>query len=321
LVGGLLVAGFRRLVLADPPLLRARRQVWLSVLVVLAGLALPTLGFGAGVAGAVAPGACGSVLLAGSSWPGGGGVDVKSNGSHEGTGASCGGTNTVNGVTSGSEWQCVELVNRLYLTKGWISSTWHGNGGESSATAHDSMYDEAPAGLSKQPNGSISSVGPGDVVSINEYLNGGFLADGHVLIVNTSGAVTSGTIPLVSQNSGDPSSATPQRTATLSNGTLTINGAGGGYTYSVIGVVHAPTSSGPPPPPPPPAYRDLAQNGGFEDGSASWQVEPSTNFVGVFQRSGQREGNRAQRVALHGDEHVDQWWRDLPGRARDDQRR
>jgi hypothetical protein len=195
-------------------------------------------------ASAVAPGACGSTLLAGSSWLGGNGVDVKSNGGDEGTGVSCAtGSNTVGGVTSGLKWQCVELVDRLYLTRGWISSTWHGNGGRSSAAARDSMYDEAPATLSKQPNGSISSVGPGDVVSINEYFDGGFQADGHVLVVNTSGVVTSGTIPLVSQNSGDPASATPQRTATLSGGTLTINGAGGGWTYSVIGVVHAPGGS------------------------------------------------------------------------------
>ena len=45
-------------------------------------------------AGAVAPGACGSVLVSGGSWLGGGGVDVHSNGSDEGTGVSCGGTTT-----------------------------------------------------------------------------------------------------------------------------------------------------------------------------------------------------------------------------------
>jgi hypothetical protein len=191
---------------------------------------------------AVSPGSCGSVLLSGSSWLGGSGVSVMSNGSDEGTGASCGGTSTVGGVVAGSEWQCTELINRLYLSKGWISSTWHGNGGDSSSGAHDSLYDEAPSGLSKSPNGSISSVAPGDVVSINEYYNGSFLADGHALIVNTSAQVSSGTVPLVSQNSGSPTDATPQRTATLTNGVLTINGAGGGYTYSVIGVVHAPTS-------------------------------------------------------------------------------
>lgn len=42
----------------------------------------------------------------------GGGVDVYSNGADEGTGESCGG---------GDHYQCVELVNRLYQAKGWIS--------------------------------------------------------------------------------------------------------------------------------------------------------------------------------------------------------
>jgi hypothetical protein len=44
--------------------------------------------------------------------------------------------------------------------------------------------DEAPNSLSKQPNGSISSVSASDVVSINEYYNTRFQADGHVLLVN-----------------------------------------------------------------------------------------------------------------------------------------
>ena len=65
------------------------------------------------VAHAQSPGPCGTVLLAGSSWLNGGGVDVKSNGAYEGLGTSCDG---------GSHFQCVELVNRLYAAKGWISS-------------------------------------------------------------------------------------------------------------------------------------------------------------------------------------------------------
>src|SRR5215469_14069798 len=66
-------------------------------------------------------GSCGNVLLAGSAWLGGQGVNVKSNGYHQGSGVSCGGTNHVHGVTTGSEWQCTELVNRLYVTRGWIT--------------------------------------------------------------------------------------------------------------------------------------------------------------------------------------------------------
>jgi hypothetical protein len=102
-------------------------------------------------AGAAFP-LCGTVILAGSSWLGGNGVDVKINGGDEGSGVSCGGTSAVNGVTTGNEWQCVELVNRLYLTRGWITSHWNGDG--------DTLYANAPGNLTKQPNGSVSSLNP-----------------------------------------------------------------------------------------------------------------------------------------------------------------
>jgi hypothetical protein len=185
-------------------------------------------------AGAVVP-ACGSVLLAGTSWLNGGGVDVLSNGPNQGTGVSCNG---------GTQYQCTELINRLYQTKGWITSTWHGNGGRSSVSARDSMYDEAPAGLTKDANGSISSVSPGDVVSINEYDHGTFLEDGHVLIVNTASTVTSGSVSLVSQNGGSTTSAATSRTANLNGGTLTL-ASSGSFSYEVIGVVHAPNGTPP----------------------------------------------------------------------------
>jgi hypothetical protein len=189
------------------------------------------------------PGSCGNILLAGSSWLGGQGVDVKSNGIYQGSGTSCGGTSKVDGITAGSEWQCAELVNRLYIDRGWIKAIWQGNGGRSSASARDSMYDEAPGSLSKQANGSISYVAPGDVVSINDYDNGAFVRDGHVLVVNTAGKVTSGSVPLVSQNGGSASDATVTTSATLSGGTLTIPSSGS-WSYKVIGVVHAPSGSG-----------------------------------------------------------------------------
>jgi hypothetical protein len=176
------------------------------------------------------PGPCGSVLVAAGTWLNGAGVDVLSNGADEGTGSSCAG---------GIDYQCIELVNRLYSSKGWISSYWYGNGGRSSPGAADSLWDEAPSNLTKEANGAISYLAPGDVISINIYQGSSFVPDGHVLIVNTSGVVTSGAIPLVSENSGDPSNATAQITATLSNGTLTIPNSAA-WSYPVIGVVHAP---------------------------------------------------------------------------------
>lgn len=210
-------------------------------------------------AAATPPGPCGSLLLAGSTWLAGGGVDVLSNGGDEGTGTPCGGNApSVNGQPTGLEWQCAELVNRLYLTRGWITSHWSGNGGDSQQGVNDSLYDEAPAGLSKQPNGSITSVGPGDVVSINEYktVKGvtSFLEDGHALIVNSGGVVTSGSVPLVSQNSGSSTNATVKKSATLSAGTLTL-ASSGTYSYVVIGVVHAPPAT-------PPAFTAASPPGG-----------------------------------------------------------
>ena len=182
----------------------------------------------------VAPGRCGSVLLLGSSWLGGAGVDVYSNGPDEGTSGDCkpSSLNSVNGIPTGEKWQCVELINRLYLTKGWISSTWHGDAGTP-------FWNNTPGNLLKQPNGSVSYLGTGDVVIINEIHDGS--TSGHVLIVNDSSNVSNGTVDLVSQNSGNPSNATPQKTGTIAGGIVTVLGSGGGYTYQTVGVVHAPT--------------------------------------------------------------------------------
>ena len=91
-----------------------------SILLALtAGLALGARPAGAGLAcdGHVSAFlACGEVVLPGYAWLGGDGVDVFSNGDDAGNGNSCGGISSVNGVVSGEEWQCVELIDRLYLT-------------------------------------------------------------------------------------------------------------------------------------------------------------------------------------------------------------
>jgi hypothetical protein len=178
--------------------------------------------------------ACGDTVLAGTEWLHGFGVDVKSNGPNQGTGESCAtGTNTVGDTPSGAMWQCVELVNRLWLTRGWVSSTWRGNG--------DEMYDTAPAGLAKERNGSVTVVHPGDVISLRESLNGVRVVGGHVVIVDTPGPVTSGKVDVVSQNAGDARDPKPRATYTLKDGRLSRSGGGGGsWTYDIVGVVHAP---------------------------------------------------------------------------------
>ncbi|WP_300610072.1 hypothetical protein, partial [Trebonia sp.] len=107
-----------------------------AVAVVVAGSGVP-----AGASADIAPGACGSVLLAGSAWLGGLGVDVRSNGQDEGTGADCSAAQSkVGGVPAGEEWQCPELVNRLYLSRGWITETWHGSAGPA-------LWDDTPGQL------------------------------------------------------------------------------------------------------------------------------------------------------------------------------
>jgi hypothetical protein len=147
-----------------------------------------------------------TLRLSGSSWLGGQGVDVKGDGD--------GSWNYVNGVQSGFKWQCVELINRLYLTKGWISARWTGNGNQ--------LYANAPSGLVKQPNGSITNLKPGDVVAMDD---GGF---GHAAIVNS---ISGSTVQVVNQNTQSVYS-----TATLSNGTLSRFLS----NYEVQGVIHAP---------------------------------------------------------------------------------
>ena len=215
------------------------------------GMMLAPVGM-AGVDSATAPpvsaATCGDggnfgATLLGGSWPGGfTGVPVYSNGSNSEFVGGCKNSATTpsgKAVTTGTEWQCVELVNRLYVTKGWITSTWHGNGGRSSESARDSMFDEAPSSLQKQAQGLVTYVGPGDVVSVNVIDGRSFEPGGHVLIVS---AVSGSAVTYVSQNAGSNTVSTVRTTGQLeSNGDLTVK-ASGSWTYPVIGVVHAPES-------------------------------------------------------------------------------
>ena len=196
---------------------------WRSVLVALGLAVAVTTG-----TVAVAPGsamasvsntradAWGTLELAGNAWLGGAGVDVYSNGATS-TGPSPDTYNYVGGVQSGIEWQCVELISRLYLSRGWTTSTWYGDGNR--------LYANAPAGLTKQPNGSISYLNPGDVIT----LDGG--GSGHAGVINS---VSGSTVQIVNQNT-----AAVYSTATWTGGSITMTGWAG---YTVQGVIHAPTS-------------------------------------------------------------------------------
>ena len=63
---------------------------------------------------------CGATLVSGSSWLGGDGVTVHSNGASQGTANSCAGYSVASPPSQyGYGWQCVELAARLYYVRGW----------------------------------------------------------------------------------------------------------------------------------------------------------------------------------------------------------
>lgn len=171
----------------------------------------------ASAAESVPAGQCGHVVLHRYDWLVGHGVAV-----HENTACPQGVVDYVDGTPAGYEWQCVELINRLYLKRGWTTWTWQGNGNQ--------LYANAPTYLHKKPQGSILHVHPGDVLSLDSSTS----AYGHAAVVDTVTANADGsyTLQLVNQNTPSVYSY-----ATLANGYITMWGWSG---WHVIGVVHAP---------------------------------------------------------------------------------
>jgi len=166
------------------------------------------------------------VALSGSSWLNGSGVNVcnhPGDGSHycltisgDPTGSNC----LAGKVWSGDKWECVEMVNRLYLTERWTNATWVGNG--------NTLVNNVPSGLTKQNNGSISYVNSGDVITLDD---GGF---GHAGIINSG----SSTVNIINQNA-DLNSSASINSGSLSSGNAHYN-MSAWFGYSVQAFIHHP---------------------------------------------------------------------------------
>ncbi len=169
---------------------------------------------------------CGDVLVSGSSWAGGNGVDVHSNGPDEGTINSCAGDNAVRDLHAappqyGLGWQCVELAIRMYVTQGWQNGSWSSVG-----IAADIYNNASLNGMTTTANGSIvlSNVVPGDMIVTHEG------NAGHVMLVDY---IDGNTIHYVDQNGEDGG----RGTATYNPTAKTISA---GSYYQISGVVHDP---------------------------------------------------------------------------------
>lgn len=123
-------------------------------------------------------------------------------------------------VVDGFSWQCVELVDRLYLTKGWIESPWRGNG--------DQMFSTAPRSFRKQRQGFISYVDPGDVISFDGPAGN---TAGHAAVV---AKVDGSYLTIVNQNTD---AADVLSHAHLVRGRIIMVGWAG---WRPIGIVHSP---------------------------------------------------------------------------------
>lgn len=200
-------------------------RTWAGVIIIIIAVFMPVLN--TQVIHAVTDCSPNSVYLSGSSWLGGNGVNVCSN---NGDG-SWNYINNVNGVSTltGAKWECVELVNRLYLSQGWITSNWSGNGG-----GPNGLFNNVPAGLVAQSNGAISYVNAGDVVTLD---NGGY---GHAAVVDS---VSGNRINLINQNTN---SSNVTSSAYVSSGSLASGNASFSMNnwlgYSVQGIIHHPVS-------------------------------------------------------------------------------
>ncbi len=181
-----------------------------------------------------------TVLRKGADWLDGGGVDVYQRPGDDSVmcvsvaRASGGSGCAVGTVRSGTKWQCVEMVNRLYLTKAWTTTTWSGNG--------NTLVNSVPSGLTKEDNNSISFINPGDVITLDDD---GY---GHAAIVNS--IVSSGghtTVNIVNQNTQSVDSSAYIQNGSFADSSVHLE-MNGWSTFKVQSIVHRPADTPPPAP-------------------------------------------------------------------------
>lgn len=164
-------------------------------------------------------------VLLGAAWFNGSGVNVCSDDNGAGSDPTCGGQVHVGGVT-GEWWQCVELAQRFYKTLGWYPGVF-----KDVSVAADIYSEASVLGMTRQPNGKITSIVPGDMIV---HGRGDKFSPnaGHVAIVNSITSSKKGlAIHVVQQNV----ESTPTTTYILYDGKLT-----GGSGNDILGVVHSP---------------------------------------------------------------------------------
>jgi hypothetical protein len=166
----------------------------------------------------------GTVLLAGGQWFGGAGVPVCNP-----SWSSCGGQAPV-----GQAGQCVELAQRFYKARGWHGGIFAGVAG-----AIDIFSKAGNLGMSRQAQGSISSVVPGDMLVFSgggTKLSDGRLA-GHVAVVDSISVNADGTRTLNTVN---------QNAKVVRQGARWHGGVVDSFwaTHSVAGIVHDPDNRG-----------------------------------------------------------------------------
>lgn len=160
------------------------------------------------------------VVLAGSGWSNGSGVNVCS----ASTDPNCGSEAHVGGW-SADWWQCVELAQRFYKKQGWYSGIFPGVD-----YAYQIYNNASGLGMSRQANGSIASIIPGDMI-VHASTDPGSGGAGHVAIVDS---ISGSTVNVVEQN-GPTSNG--RASYTLSNGTLVRGSA------PILGIVHSPANN------------------------------------------------------------------------------